>query len=213
MLRWVIFGICFIILGLWGRTWWSSRAEFTRAVALERSGKIEKAIEHYQYAARWYSPLATTPISARSALQRIAIDAVKNNNVDIALKAYRRLRGAILSTRGITNPGHALLPSTNDAIAGLMAQQQLGLADASSAGRTEADLKAHHLRLLQLDPIPGFGWSMLIVLSFLGWVSAVVFTIRRGLSAELTVVKGPFLKGTLATIILLGLWVFALFRA
>ncbi|MEE2756438.1 MAG: hypothetical protein VYA30_07240 [Myxococcota bacterium] len=213
MLRWVVFGICFIILGLWGRTWWSSRAELTRAVALERAGKIEQAIEHYQYAARWYSPLAKAPEEARAALQRIAADAERKGNLDVALKAYRRLRGAILSTRGMTNPGLNLLSSTNKAIAGLMAKQQFRLADASSAGRTEAELEAHHLRLLALDPIPGFGWSALIVLSFLGWISGVFYVIRRGLNEDLTVEKGPFLKGTFATILLLAIWVFALTQA
>ena len=213
MLRWVVFGVCVIILGLWCRTWWSSRAEFTRATALERAGKLDQAIEHYQYAARWYTPFSQTPKDARLALQRIAANAKSKADTVTALKAYRRLRGAILSTRGLTNPGQSILEDVNQAIAGLMAKQQLRSGDLSVQGRSEVELTAYHLGLLKLDPIPGYGWSLLIVVSFVGWISGTIFTIRKGLREDLTVVKGPFLQGTLMTISLLTLWLFALYKA
>ena len=94
-----------------------------------------------------------------------------------------------------------------------MAKQQLRRGDLSVQGRSEVELTAYHLGLLKLDPIPGYGWSLLIVVSFIGWISGTIFTIRKGLREDLTVVKGPFLQGTLMTISLLTLWLFALYKA
>jgi hypothetical protein len=105
------------------------------------------------------------------------------------------------------------LDEINQQIAELMADQQLERGDATVRGRDRDTLIAHHLRLLELDPLPSSGWSLLVILSFLGWIVGVGGTIRKGMTADLGVKKAPFIRWIAATVLSFVVWLFALSQA
>ena len=108
-----------------GRVWWSARVDLETAQAFEAKGNLEKAIEHYQYAARWWSPGTQTPIDARDALFRIGTECEANHRPELALRAYRRLRGVMLSTRWLLSGEDSKRPVIEERIASLMAHKQI----------------------------------------------------------------------------------------
>ncbi len=212
-MRWWGLAFALVLLSIWGRVYYESEQELERAQAAEAAGELETAIEHYQYAARWYSPLASSPETALDALYQIGSEARANGQSDLALKSFRRLRGAILATRGLIRSHAERLDEINQQIAELMADQQLERGDATVRGRDRDTLIAHHLRLLQLDPLPSSGWSLLVILSFLGWIVGVGGTIRRGMTADLEVNKTPFIRWIAVTVLSFVVWLFALSQA
>jgi hypothetical protein len=205
--------VLFIFTVLWGRVWWSGQTEFEAGKHAEGTGDIQKAVEHYQYAARWFAPFAAAPVAGRSALTRIAEQAEKAGDRGTALKAYRRLRGAILSTRGLLQPGIHQLKPTNIGIARLMAKQQFKGQGPTVRGRTEEQLYTDHLALLTLDPIPSRGWSFLVIISFLVWVWAAFMAIRRGFDANLRIQRRPMIYLSSTALCFFLLWAFALSQA
>lgn len=186
-----------------GRVFFSARAELERAEVAWAAGHAEEAVTHYQYALRWYTPLASAPQEAAAGLLKIADEAEAQGQAPLALMALRRLRGGIRATRWILSPFEDLAGDVDQRIAGHMARQQLS--QPSAEGRDLKALQAEHLRLLKLDPTPHPGWSLLITLSFIVWILAVVLFIRRGLDEEARL-KGRAGLGWLA----LGLAAFAL---
>ena len=203
----------FVFLVVCGRVWWSSQTEFEAGLEAEKNGDIHQAISHYQYASRWYIPLASTPPNARLALTRIAKRAEDTGDQTTALMAYRRLRGSILSTRGLFSPGIEHLEETNAGIARLMAKVQFKAGGPTVRGRTEAQLYTDHLALLKLDPLPARGWSLLVIFSFVAWIWTALMAIRRGFQPDLGIRRRPMLILGTTSLSFFLLWAFALSQA
>lgn len=182
------------MIAVWGRAWVSARGELEAARAAEAAGDVDRALAYHQYAMRWYTPLAAAPREAADALTAIADRAEAAGDRATALAALRRLRGAILATRSLYSPFGDRLPEVNRRLARLTAEEQLALGQPTLRGRDLATLEADHRRLLELDPTPATGWSLVVVLSFVGWVSGAALTIARGLDAEARLVRGPALR-------------------
>lgn len=202
-----------IVAVVWVRVWLDARAEFARAEAAEATGALDDAIDHYGYAMRAYSPLASAPPAAADALTRLAETAAARGDRATALRAWRRVRAGALSTRGLTCPFCDRLDATNQHIAAAMAAEQLALGQPTIRGRSEAQLTADHLALLRLDPLPHPAWAALAVLAFLGWVGGGFLLIWKGFDRALTPIKpaiwryGGLVAGSF------GLWLLALWRA
>ena len=54
---------------------------------------------------------------------------------------------------------------------------------------------------------------MAVFLGFLGWVGAAAWTIRRGLTAEGSVQRAPFLRGLAVTALCFSVWIAGLLNA
>jgi len=204
---------CVVLLSVWGRVFFESNQELSAAQSAEATGALESALEHYQYAARWYTPGASAPQEALDALERLGTQARSDGRPELALKAFRRLRGALLATRGVLGVETQRLKNTNREIAELMADEQIQRADGSLRDRSRTQLVDDHLALLTIDPIPSRGWSLMVILSFGGWIVGVLMTIRRGLDRELKIQRQPLLRWGIPTIFAFGLWLFSLTQA
>jgi len=154
----------------------SSQAELTIAERHEQEGDVEAALVHYRRAARWYAPLSPYHVQALSALGRIAAQAEQDGDVELALSAYRAVRSAILSTRSLYVPEPSRLAAADKRIASLMAGLPPPQMD---AGKSREQLEREHLALLQHDPDPKLGWTLVLLVGFATWVSgAFAFSIR-----------------------------------
>jgi hypothetical protein len=207
---WWVAALGLVLTAVWARAWVSARDELAQARALEASGQVAQAVEHYQWAARWYTPAASAPREALDALAALGGTAEASGDRAGALRAYRRLRGAVLATRHLWVPYDAHLAPTNLALSRLNAAQQMESGGPTIAGRSMAELEADHLALLELDPMPSPGWSLLVVLSFLGWIGGGFVTIARGLDAEARLVRPAFLRYGGLTALCFALWVLSL---
>jgi hypothetical protein len=109
-------------------------------------------------------------------LERIAAGAEMEGNVELALAAHRAVRSAVLSTRSFYTPERARLEAANRRIAALMAGLPPPPMD---TGKSREQLEREHLALLQHDPDPKLGWTLLLLAGFCGWVfGAFAFTQR-----------------------------------
>ncbi len=98
-MRWLVAALAVVLVAVWLRAWTGAHSEFDSAENARSAGEIAAAINHYQYAMRWYTPGASTPFSAADALNEIADQAIEKGDRKTALSALRRLRGGILATR------------------------------------------------------------------------------------------------------------------
>lgn len=212
-MRWWLLALIFVFSVAWARGCIESGDAFEQAVQAEKAGELAQAIEQYQYAARWYTPVSSVPGEAALALTRIGKDAEARGDRALALKAWRRLRGAVLATRGLTTPLEAHLELANTRLAELMAQQQLEDGGPTIRGRSKAQLIADHLALLRLDPAPHSGWSLLVVLSFIGWISTMVMAIWRGLDESVSIRAPALWRWGGSSVLFFVVWLLALSQA
>ena len=209
-MRWWLAAIVLILSVAFVRVWTSARTELSRAQTAQAAGEIDEAIEHFQYAARWYTPFSSASFDAIDALWRIGQEQEKQGKPTLALKAYRRLRGAILATRSMYSPFESRRVATNERIAQLTADEQLRLGHETIRGRSRTELVADHLKLLQDDPAPSPGWSLLVVLFFIGWVSGGFVTIYKGLDASGKTRRPAFAKWLITSLCCFAGWLVAL---
>lgn len=208
-LRALALAVVAILAALFGRAFFSARAELAEARAAEAGGDAAGALEHYQYALRWYTPGASAPVEAADALGRLADEAMARGDRVGALNALRRLRGGIRATRSFYVPFGDRQAAVDARIAELSAAEQI--AAGLSRGQTEADLVAEHRRLLALDPTPNAALALLATAGFALWIGAGLHFIFRGLDAELRFVPGQAARSLGASALgfalyLIGLW-------
>ena len=153
-----------------------AKAELEIAERHAQEGDLEAAIVHYRRAARWYAPFSPYHVQALGALGRIGAEAEQKPDVELALSAYRAVRSAILSTRSFYVPERERLEAADKRIASLMAGLPPPQMD---AGKSREQLEQEHLALLEHDPDPKLGWTLLLLLGFAAWVGgAFAFTLR-----------------------------------
>ena len=154
----------------------SSASELRAGDAYRARGEVEAALIHYRRAARWYAPGSPYHVEALGKLGTIGAEAEQRNDVDLALAAYRAIRAAIMSTRSFYVPEAERLRAADERIASLMAALPPPPMD---AGKSREQLRAEHLALLQADPGPSTGWSLVLLAGFALWVgSAFAFALR-----------------------------------
>ncbi len=213
MKRWAAGALTIVLAVIWIRVWTSARDELAHARRARASSDVEGAIRHYQYAIRWYSPGAGAPREAVAGLRLLARDLEGAGDKKNALRAWRRLRGAIRSTTSFYVPFAEFADDVDRNIARLTADEQLALGQPTLRGRDRAQLEADHLKLLKLDPTPPAGWGLLVVLSFVGWVAGGFLTIARGFDREARLLKPGFIRYAGLTAACFGLWVLGLVMA
>ena len=183
------------------------------AVDHANAGRVERAIEYYQYALRAYTPGASAPQAAADALQKIAHTTAAHGDRANTLRALRRLRGGLLSIRWLLSPFGDRLNSVNIQLAQITAEEQLALGQSTIRGRDLAQLKADHLALLTLDPTPTPMWSLIVLLGFFGWISGGYLTIARGLDDQARPHWGRCLKWGGFTAACFAVWIVGLINA
>jgi hypothetical protein len=154
----------------------SSAAELRAADAYRARGELESAVVHYRRAARWYAPGSPFHVEALAKLGALGARAERAGDVELALSAYRAIRGAILSARSFYVPEAERLHAADQRIASLMAALPPPPMD---AGKSREQLRGEHLALLRADPGPSVLWSVVLLVGFGAWVSgAFAFTLR-----------------------------------
>lgn len=210
MMRALALACSLFIALIWVRVATDAGRELRGAQAAQAAGRLDEAIERYQYAMRGYTPFASAPQTAVHALQAIARAAIARHERTTALDALQRLRGAALSTRGVLAPFDGWLPSTNRALARLLAADQIAH---GAPAEQRAALTALRLRELEHTLDAPRAWSLLIVLAYAGWLSGAALTVLRGLDRDARLQPRAALRWSAWTALCFALWLLGLWRA
>jgi hypothetical protein len=210
MMRALALACSLFIALVWVRVALDAGRELHAAQAAQAAGRLDEAIERYQYAMRGYTPFASAPQTAVHSLQAIARAAVARHDRATAIDALQRLRGAALSTRGLLAPFDEWLPNTNRTLARLLAADQIAHGAPSKQRHALSWQRWQELKHTRDAPR---GWSLLIVLAYAGWLSGAALTVLRGLDRDARLVPRAALEWSLWTAMCFALWLLGLWQA
>jgi hypothetical protein len=196
-----------IVLGLllvWGRVYYGSWKAFEEGEAFLKEGEHIRAISYFDRSIHWYTPF--NPYVSRSAerLWEIGEQAEEEGDTKLALIAFRTIRGGFYAARSLYTPGKDWIQKSDEKI------ELLVRAEMIAAGNTELpSLRKQEV----LGPNPF--WSLLVVISFLGWVGSViyiiVFSFGGGPNARL--LYSSFVKWGGLAFIFFVLWLVGMMKA
>lgn len=153
-----------------------AREELAQGDALVAQNDLDGAIVQYRRAARWYAPASPYYVSALERMAVLGRDAEAKGETERALRAYRGVRAAIMSTRSFYLPEPARLHAADERIAALMAEQP---APGMDAGKSKDQIRREHLALLTRVPEPSVLWTVVLLVGFFSWVfAAFAFSVR-----------------------------------
>ncbi|MEE2785852.1 MAG: hypothetical protein VX589_00835 [Myxococcota bacterium] len=206
---WLIAGLAFLAAA-YGRVYGSGQEAYQNAETLLEQGKTKAAIQQLGLAIRNFTPVFSSAHDGAKRLDAIAEKAEKEGRIELAILALRHLRGAMNATRGLLDPFEGQRPTVNRRLAEVLATKQVRTGEPTRRGRSHAQLVNDHLERLTFDPAPSRSMSLLVLLTFAGWIGGTVVTIRRGLDRDVRIKRRPFLIfGTLTLASFLG-WLAAL---
>jgi len=160
----------------------ASESELQHARVLHDRGDIDAAIVHYRRAARWYAPGNPWGTEALAALETLGDEAERTGESERALAAFRAIRAAIMGSRSFYIPYPDRLERANGRIADLMAA---GPTPPIDAGRSRAELRADHLRLLRsAGARPRVLWTVVLLVGFASWVGGAFAFAARAIDDE-----------------------------
>lgn len=204
----LVAGLCLGVVV--SRAVWEGRRALERGSEAATAGDLAEAVTQYRRAARWYVPGAPHVGRAYDRLEDIARLAEASGDVELALAAWRGVRGSILATRSFYTPHSHRLEPANRRIAALMAGSE---DPAVAPGQAEPEREAWHYALLERDEAPSVFWSIVALLGFAAWIGGGVLFALRGVTADDTLV--PRMAATAGALVAVGLviWMLGLYKA
>jgi hypothetical protein len=163
-----------------------ARGAYRLGAAAEAHGEPAQAIRHYLDAARAYLPGNPTVRRALDRLDTIGVAAVTRGDYVTARSAYEAQRAALLGARSFYTPYAERLPAINRRLARLLAATEDPMGMASFDERT-----AWHEQRLGERLRPKTSLVMLALAGLIGWVTSAVLFFRKGLDANLALVRTP----------------------
>ena len=156
----------------------------------ERQGDERRALRHYQWSARAYTPLSSTGSKALEKMWSLAQRREKTHP-QLSLEAYDLMRGAIWSTRWLMTPYQNWAQRVDERITALRHHPY----DREALART-----------LRVDPRPSIIQSLLVLLFSVGVILSVIRFTRVGLSSELQFTHRAFQYACLVLLMISGLF-------
>ncbi len=102
------------------RVYFQARTEFHRAEALLAQRKLRRAIRHYSYVIKWYTPGNKYVVVAISRIKKLSQHAYEQGNWSLATFGFQKLRNALRSIRSFYQPHADILHFTHKKLAALL---------------------------------------------------------------------------------------------
>jgi len=175
-------GLLVLVLGLATLTW---RAVVVGERAMQQSdrafdaGNVREAAVHARSAALAYAPGAPHVRLAYDRLLAVATGAEAAHDTEVALFAWRALRGAALETRHFRRVHESELEASNRALARL----QLG-SEAPLSSREALRARKVMLQVLTKDSGTHASWVLLLVFGFVSAAAGLSWFSARGLRSD-----------------------------
>ncbi len=159
-------GAIVLVVGL--RVLWGGRAECGRAGAEIDDGRPYQAVLHYERAIRWYLPGSPYVGRAANELWAMGEAAEAAGDQELALFAFRGLRGAAHATRSFYQPLAGRIDAAEERIAALMVEDPV--ASWPDRALSDEQRRAEVLANLQQNTDPHTGWVVALELGFVVWL-------------------------------------------
>jgi hypothetical protein len=192
----VLAGLLALALPIVLRAWLEGRAALASAL---QTHDQEAAIVELGRAARWRVPLADHDERARARLEAIADTAEQAGDLELALVAWRELRGALLGTRSLALADPDQLARANAGIVRGM------VAEAHASGRPDARERWQ----AELDAAPARDTlaSRVAALLFVLWLASLIGFVLRGLDADGRLIARHGIAWAAVSLALLLAWI------
>lgn len=157
-----------LVLSLCLRLEWIASSQLELARQAEQTQQPQQAIIHYERAIHAYLPWLSSREAALHDMQNLVRTLEAEENAELALQGWRRLRGAILSTRSIFGqPDKDVLLEADRNIA------RLAAATDAQGMMSKSDIEKEASVLLAKNPqdISAF-WGVAQFILLLAWVAA-----------------------------------------
>jgi len=154
----------------------SGSDDLKTALACEKAGLTDTAIDFYGRAARWYLPFSSTQEQALQGLLNISAGSTGPEGDKTAIRALYEARGAILATRWLMTPSSDMLKEVNDTLARRIAR-------GSKPGEDGADIDGN-LAILSRTTSPRPVVSFLATLLFAAWVTVTIVGATRSVTSD-----------------------------
>jgi hypothetical protein len=181
-----------LILVLWGRVFYGSMQDYETGETLLKEKQTIRAITYFDRSLHWYAPLNPYVESSAKRLWEIGERAEQEKDPRLAVIAYESIRNAFYGSRHVFRPGKDWVRRTEGKIRVLSALQ----------GSEETVSPNKELQ-------PDVGWSVILVLSFFGWVGSLLGFARWGMGKEKR--SGAMVHRTVVwiglAIVFFGLWI------
>ena len=159
-----------LLLILWVRVFYGSMQDYKTGETLLKENQTIRAITYFDRSLHWYAPL--NPYVERSAkrLWEIGKRAEQEKDTRLALIAYESIRNGFYGASHLFTPGKDWIGRAEKKIHDL----------SSPEGRKEAHAS-------KKNPHPDALWSVVVVISFIGWIGSLAGFARWVLGKD----KGP----------------------
>jgi hypothetical protein len=203
--------VVFLCLGvLVTRAFWEGGDALARGDQAHEAGDPAAAIRWWRRAARWYVPLAPHVDKAYQRMEALALAAEEKQDWRTAIAAWTGIRSSVWATRSFYTPHEDRLELANQHLKVLMARTE----DPRLAqGQSREEREAYHGELLQRDPQPSVGWTVLALFGLALWIGGGALFAWRAIDREDRLIKTPALYSGAAVGIGLLLWLFGLYQA
>lgn len=235
--QYLIKGLVLILLllsGIWARVFYLQRNHFLEAekyytMARQLSEEIkgnptvsEKeeirllqlwklAIREYDTAMHFYAPLSPYIQRAAKRLWQIGEMFEEEGRLDWANIAYSSIRSSFYSARSLYTPGVDWINRCDEKIADLNTRM---LIEDGSIKAEDSDVeRKKHLYVLKVDRAPHPFWSILVIFSFIWWVSSIILTAYKGINSDATLRLKRIAYGVLSFTAAFILWIISLLKA
>jgi hypothetical protein len=210
ILQTVVVVVVVFLAMVWMRAFYGSMKTYDVGERYFQQDQWIQAITFFDRSIHWYTPYNPYVEKSAQRLWQIAERGQRDGDTKLALIAIRAIRGGFYSARSFYTPGANWITMSDEKIHELeeIEKTQKGFHENATA-RTSA------VESSQEVPGPNPGWSVVVVLSFLGWVGALLgfipyaFGARREGKSRLT--GGASWLGTAAVFYIL--WIIGMFQA
>ncbi|MBL6974989.1 MAG: hypothetical protein ISR64_04590 [Deltaproteobacteria bacterium] len=175
--RWSLIPAFVVLAAVVFRVLWSGYADLSVAEQSREAGLHGTAIDYYGRASRWYCPRIGAHNAARDGLMKLCWDLERRGDDEMALRCFREVRGAILSTRWLWTANKDMLGSANGGIARIVAMEK------GPDGEPVLPVD-RHMELLERDMTPNPWLSAAAVILFFAWVGVVALGVWRATTRE-----------------------------
>jgi hypothetical protein len=195
---------------VWTRAFYGAGQAYRQAEECVKTGDHVRAIALFDRSIRWYAPFNPHVHKSVDRLWEIAVWAEHEGDPSTALMALRTIRQGFYAARNLYDPGTDWTEKCDARIRKIIEAEDAKKNENVPDGGRRLFPSEHHVM-----NTPHTGWSMVVTLSFLGWIGSAIglvsFAFRDGLKPKF-VASQAAIWGC-CVLVFFTLWIASMLRA
>ena len=195
---------------LWARAFYGSMQAYHEGEVHLKAHRYVKAITFFDRSLHWFAPFNPYVLRSAQRLWEIGGQAEKNDDIRLALIAFRTIRGGFLAARSFYTPGKAWIRRCDVRIRKLTRLDQANRGSSVSPRGPENDIGPHE----KAKDLSTF-WSIILEMGFLGWLGSclglIMFACRGNRKAK--ILASPALGWAVLALMSFALWIIGMVKA